>query len=372
MFVCKMDHHRYVSLEMIFILCLLSGVYVFECFQQHYLWFPKSVFAMLLGAGMHFIVDEVVFDTELFLFLMLPPMVLRSSLSIPLRDVDSLRPAFVFATCGTLLSCGIITWGCLCFMSFEKALLLGTLLSSTDQVALTTLMKYIRAKVPDRVYWTLQNESFINDAVSITFVHLIQYSGSLVHMGMFLTCVMVVTCVLTRWLAVLMVRYKFVDPQIVLLVALMLYSVGEFLFMSGILLLFLFGFSIRQHAKETKKVCDILSTLLEDYVYLLLGSSSYTFTLNKDILMGLYVCFVCWVSRVCTAFMCGSAFFSVREMCFISMTSIRGAVAVALAFSINDAYIQMIVFVNVLASTILHGSTICVLPTYLHLQRSSI
>ena len=367
-----MDHHRYVSLEMIFILCLLCCVYMFECYQTHYLWFPKSVFAMLLGAGMHFIVDEVVFDTELFLFLMLPPMVLRSSLSIPLRDIDSLKPAFVFAVCGTLLSCGIITWGCLCFMSFDHALLMGALLSSTDQVALTTLMKYIRAKVPDRVYWTLQNESFINDAVSITLVHLLQYSGSLIHMGMFLSVVMLVTCVLTRWLAMLMVQHGFVQPQIVLLVALMLYSIGEFLFMSGILLLFLFGFSIRQHAKETKKVCDILSTLLEDYVYLLLGSSSYAFTLNKNILIALYVCFVCWVSRICTSFICGSAFFSIREMCFMSMTSIRGAVAVALAFSMNNMFIQMIVFVNVLASTIVHGSTICVLPTYLHLQRSTI
>ena len=70
-------------------------------------------------------------------------------------------------------------------MTWERAILVGAILSSTDQVALTTLLKCIRASIPERLYWLLQNESFINDAVSITLMHMIQYRGPWVHMGVF-------------------------------------------------------------------------------------------------------------------------------------------------------------------------------------------
>lgn len=367
-----MDKHRYVSLEMILMLCMLIVIYIFERIQRKCLWFPKSVFAMLLGASMHFMVDDYVFDTEIFLFLMLPPMVLRSSLSIPLRDTGSLTPAVVFAVFGTFLSCGLISWGCLSIMTQERAILVGAILSSTDQVALTTLLKYIRDKIPDKMYWLLQNESFINDAVAITLMHMIQYRGSWLHMGVFLCMIVSVMCVVSRCLAVYMVSYQWLTPQIVVLVSMLLYSIGEFLFMSGILLLFIFGFTIRQHVKETRELCGLFTTVLEDVVYVLLGASAYTFTLDKEIFHAVYVCFVCWIARVVTSFVCGFRFFEIRELCFLSMTSIRGAIAVALAFSVQDKYIHMIVFVNVLVSTIVHGSTICLLPTYLHLQRTSI
>lgn len=368
----NMNKHRYVSLEMILMLCMMIMVYMFERVQHRCLWFPKSVFAMLLGTSMHFLMHDLVFDTEIFLFLMLPPMVLRSSLSIPLRDTRSLTPAVIFAVVGTILSCVLITWGSMSIMTWDRAILVGAILSSTDQVALTTLLKCIRASIPERLYWLLQNESFINDAVSITLMHMIQYRGSWVHMGVFLTLIVSIMCVCSRALATVMVSYQWLSPQIVLLVSMMLYCVGEFMFMSGILLLFIFGFTIRQHAKGTREYCRVLTTLLEDLVYLLLGASAYTFQLDQEIFHAVYICFVCWVARVVTSFVCGCRFFELRELCFLSMTSIRGAVAVALAFSIQDKYIQMIVFVNVLVSTIVHGSTICLLPRYLHLQRTTI
>ena len=368
-----MDKHRFVSLEMILFLSMLLIIYMFGRIQRYALWFPKSIFAMLLGVLQHFLVAEIEFDPELFLFLMLPPMVLRSALSVPEGAVSSFQSSLVFAILGTLLSTAIIAWGASIFFSSESAWLLACILSSTDQVAGTSLLKHIRHRIPRDLYWMLQNESFINDAVSITLVHLVQYRGSWIHFGMMMSLMMGVSICFAIWLAKLMMRLEYTGPTLVVLVSMLLYSIGEFLFMSGILILFVFAFTIRSKASKTLEICDMLSDVLEDLVYLLLGASAYSFSLNDDIHLGIYIFFVTWVARVVTSFVCGAPFFQVREMCFLSMTGIRGAISVALAFSVKEQQqLQMVVFVNVLVSTIFLGSIMCLLPRYLHLQSNSI
>lgn len=131
--------------------------------------------------------------SEIFLFVLLPPIVFRSGYELNVVDFfGSLGTICVFAFGGTMLNAlvmGLILWVLsqlpfLTSFSGTQALLMGTLLSATDTVAVIAVFDKLR--VPDSLYSIVLGDSVLNDAVSIVAFRTLasfEASGSVSAMG---------------------------------------------------------------------------------------------------------------------------------------------------------------------------------------------
>lgn len=131
--------------------------------------------------------------SEIFLFVLLPPIVFRSGYELNVVDFfGSLGTICVFAFGGTMLNAlvmGLILWVLsqlpfLTSFSGTQALLMGTLLSATDTVAVIAVFDKLR--VPDSLYSIVLGDSVLNDAVSIVAFRTLasfEASGSVSALG---------------------------------------------------------------------------------------------------------------------------------------------------------------------------------------------
>ena len=133
--------HEVAALEMVTVLILLLFIVVWDTVDQ-VRWIPNSVVAVVLGMLVAAWSDSedapFVFAPELFLYLLLPVILLSSALRF---RPESLRrtwlSSMMFAWLGTLLSIVLIAWGIDVWtslfgldMSFVDALLVASLLAS--------------------------------------------------------------------------------------------------------------------------------------------------------------------------------------------------------------------------------------------------
>ena len=130
----------------------------------------SSVFALVLGmcvsqANISFPVD---FAPELFLYLMLPPMLLHSSFNF---EIESLKLNWVgsltFASLGTLFCVGWIAYGILVWsyyyeldISLPRALVYASVLAPTDTVATISLTRSMDIANP-YIFNVLENSDII-------------------------------------------------------------------------------------------------------------------------------------------------------------------------------------------------------------------
>lgn len=136
--------------------------------------------------------------SEIFLFVLLPPIVFRSGYELNVVDFfGSLGTICVFAFGGTMLNAlvmGLILWVLsqlpfLTSFSGTQALLMGTLLSATDTVAVIAVFDKLR--VPDSLYSIVLGDSVLNDAVSIVAFRTLasfEASGSVSALGVLKGC----------------------------------------------------------------------------------------------------------------------------------------------------------------------------------------
>ena len=178
-----MNHDR-VGKEFVLLLVLISMVIVFQrskCFR----WLPHSVFAVILGMCVSMVLGEsVAFETEMFLYLGLPPILFSSALKFKLSTLKRTGfPSVMFSWFVTLGSVLLIAWGILVWtrgtkneMDVLEALLFASVLAPTDTVATLSLVdKLSQDGMPDDsklVLMVLENESVMNDAICIVLVRL--------------------------------------------------------------------------------------------------------------------------------------------------------------------------------------------------------
>ncbi|KAL7521130.1 hypothetical protein ACHAWX_005826 [Stephanocyclus meneghinianus] len=145
---------------------------------------PEAAACMLVGMacalGADFFgasIELFSFDEQIFMYLLLPPIIFEAALSVNKREFRRRRGAImIFAVLGTLLS-SFIT-GTIAFFSAKyfgdepldllDSLVFGSLISSIDPVAILSVLTSLNMSETDTIYILVFGESLLNDGVAIT------------------------------------------------------------------------------------------------------------------------------------------------------------------------------------------------------------
>ncbi|MEJ7838415.1 MAG: sodium:proton antiporter [Thermomicrobiales bacterium] len=110
-----------------------------------------------------------VLDSEVLLFVFLPPLLFDAAFRIDAREVRSLyRPILVLAVPGVLFTALFVGWVLwwLLDLPVATAILFGTVVAATDPVAVLSVFKQL--KVSHRLSLVAEAESLVNDGMAIT------------------------------------------------------------------------------------------------------------------------------------------------------------------------------------------------------------
>ena len=374
--------HATLGKEFVLLLLMISFVIGFPKIKMTQ-WLPPSVFAVILGMFVSILAGQSVqFETEMFLYLGLPPILFHSALKFKYSSfkktwLSSVGMAWLVTLCSVfLIAWGIMVWlnGTPNAMSLTEALLLASVLAPTDTVATLSLIHYVAENDVDEssqlVLNVLENESVMNDAICVVLVRLWSLAlDSHQKLDRWIPMEVVSLSILYSALAVLfgytiatiMNRINTVDMTMHYVVALMVYASCECVNISGILGLFVYG-SILNCPKDVESAVGSLSLMIESAVYLFLGLSIHSYDFSS---MGssLLILLSCLSSRVIVVFVlgaflrcCGRKFWGCRSLLFFSMCSVRGAISFALSHNLDDNFAKSTIFVIIIVTMLLLGS----------------
>lgn len=149
-------------------------------------WLPEAggcmIVGTIVGALAHWTpnvnLDGVSFSEELFLCVLLPPIIFEAALSVNKREFRRRRMAiFMFAVVGTILSTfmsGFIVHYASYYIKSATtiplldSLIFGALISSIDPVAILSVLTSLKLTEEDTVFIMVFGESLLNDGVAIT------------------------------------------------------------------------------------------------------------------------------------------------------------------------------------------------------------
>lgn len=374
--------HDKIGKEFVLLLIMISIVITFPKIKRMR-WMPPAVFAVLLGMFVSIMAGQaVIFETEIFLYLGLPPILFHSALKF---KYDSLRRTWLssmtFSWCITLMSVVLIAWGILVWtrdtpnaMSLTEALLLASVLAPTDTVATLSLTHNLADNVISQdsrlVLDVLENESVMNDAISIVLVHLWATAldthkeldrwipMEVVSLSILYSAAAVVVGYIS---AIIMNKVRIQDMTLHYLAALMVYATCECVDISGILGIFVYG-SILNCPKEVENAVGSLALMIESAVYLFLGLSLYSYN-PTFIGTSFLILLSCISARVIVVFMvgsllhcCGHKYWSFRTLLFFSMCGVRGAISFALSQNLNQTFSMETTFVVIITTMLILGS----------------
>jgi monovalent cation/hydrogen antiporter len=137
---------------------------------------PHSIVLVLAGLALGWIpgIPQVGLSPELFLLILLPPLIYPSAVSLPWREFRAnFRPISLLAVglvLATMLGIGFIAHGGISELPLGSALVLGAIVSPTDPIAATAIAQ--RMKVPRRIERVLESESLVNDSTGLVVYQL--------------------------------------------------------------------------------------------------------------------------------------------------------------------------------------------------------
>jgi NhaP-type Na+/H+ or K+/H+ antiporter len=159
-------------------------------------WLPDAAIYVLVGAVIggilrvlapEVVVEQLTFNKNLFLHILLPPIVFQAALKIDKRSFRrDLFPILSFAVIGTVMSAvavGLITYymtrlGGGIRLPMLDSLLFGSLISSIDPVATLGILSSVGVSQRDTLYTLIFGESLMNDGVAIVlFDTLVKHLG---------------------------------------------------------------------------------------------------------------------------------------------------------------------------------------------------
>lgn len=168
-------------------------------FKQCAEWIPDAAVCCLVGAlvslfvrtgalgGMKQVAQELTFNNDLFLHILLPPIIFQAAVSINKRAFRrDLLPILFYAVGGTFFTAvaiGFMTfhmshWVATNPLPLLDSLLFGALMSSIDPVATLGILSSVGVSQSDTLYTLIFGESLLNDGVSIVlFDSLVRHMG---------------------------------------------------------------------------------------------------------------------------------------------------------------------------------------------------
>lgn len=268
----------------------------------------------------------------------------------------------VISTIGVLITAAITGVAAWYFLGLAPivALLLGTVIASTDPATLVPVFKQVHIK--DRVAQTVMSESAFNDAMGaiLTFTVLGvalgagEFSAGDAVIDLFKQSLLgiVIGGVLGYLAAVFISHEKFgflaeFAPVVTLMAVIAAYMGADGMHASGFMAVFVFGIMIGNQASLGFKLTEHEDNLLEDYVmttafimrmfiFILLGTQVDFGLMNQYLLSGVAVVVVFMlVARPVTVFLCAlpdrRAKWSFKELLFMCWTRETGVIPGALA-----------------------------------------
>lgn len=149
-------------------------------------WLPEAGVCIIVGTLCGIIgnlipgldIDDLSFDGELFLTVLLPPIIFEAALSVSKKDFRRRRLAiFMFAVVGTILSTfmtgTMVHWASRLLKNSTDipildCIIYGALISSIDPVAILSVLTSLNLSQSDTVFILVLGESLLNDGVAIT------------------------------------------------------------------------------------------------------------------------------------------------------------------------------------------------------------
>lgn len=151
--------------------------------QWHFL--PEAAVCILVGTFVGLVahlvpntsIDDLSFDNELFLSLLLPPIIFEAALSVSKIEFKRRRGAiFMFSVFGTVIS--TFTTGLMVHYGSKlsnattfpmlDSLVFGALISSIDPVAILSVLTNLNLDQKDTIFILVFGESLLNDGIAIT------------------------------------------------------------------------------------------------------------------------------------------------------------------------------------------------------------
>jgi len=173
--------HLFVAAA-ILLLCECSKALVSR-FDIHFL--PEAAVCILVGTSFgilaHFLpfisIDDISFDDELFLTVLLPPIIFEAALSVSKFEFKRRRGAiFMFSVFGTIIS--TFSTGLMVHYASKASnattfpmldsLTFGALISSIDPVAILSVLTSLNLDQKDTIFILVFGESLLNDGIAIT------------------------------------------------------------------------------------------------------------------------------------------------------------------------------------------------------------
>lgn len=145
---------------------------------------PEAAGCILVGAAAGIVVrvavpgidlDRVAFDDDLFLSILLPPIIFQATLAIDKAALGrNLIPVATFAVVGTATS-AVLTGGMLSLATMATATpippldatIFGALISSIDPVATLSVLSSVGIRESDAIYVLVAGEALLNDGAAI-------------------------------------------------------------------------------------------------------------------------------------------------------------------------------------------------------------
>jgi len=128
--------------------------------------------------------EQFAFDEEIFMYILLPPIIFEAALTVNKREFRRRRGAIIiFAVFGTLISSfvtGTATYYTAKYLGQNSltmldSLIFGSLISSIDPVAILSVLTSLNMSETDTIYIIVLGESLLNDGIAITlFKSLVQ------------------------------------------------------------------------------------------------------------------------------------------------------------------------------------------------------
>jgi len=320
---------------------------------------------MLIGPGMLGLVDIKADSTinQLILIFGSSYILFDGGASIKLKVLKEVWITLVIiATVGVLITAFITGAAAYYFLGlpFIVALLLGTVVASTDPATLVPVFKQI--KIKDRVAQTVMSESAFNDAMGaiLTFVVLSIAMGAgefsvgdaLVELLKESFIGILIGGVLGYLAAVLISHEKFgflleYAPVVTLMAVIGAYMGADGAHASGFMAVFVFGVMLgnaeslgfKRSREENHELEDFILTtalIMRMFIFILLGTQVDFALMNQYLWAGVGVVVVFMlVARPVTVFLCAlpdrRAKWSLKEMLFMCWTRETGVIPGALA-----------------------------------------
>lgn len=193
-----MYHQRYASLTLlgivsVLILCSLTKTILHSCTLISLQWLPEAGGCIIVGAIVSLIFNSFFmsnntttlfdynssFNDELFMYILLPPIIFHQSLSIHKKQFTKLLyPILMFAVFGTFLSSILIGYivhygtyyipdNITTTIPLLDSMLYGSLISSIDPVATLSILGSMGIATDHVLYIVVFGESILNDGVAI-------------------------------------------------------------------------------------------------------------------------------------------------------------------------------------------------------------